>query len=246
VIRIRTDIAPFFGTVSRTVDVKIDGLDNMLEFKAWFEMNAVPPGKTCFGGSPRLQLVIDLDGDGVSDGNAFGYFGAPPNFAGCPMQTWLYEDLTGAGDIAITGEPLAPSPPYTTSNEEFEWDVTQFTNCPPPPEPCPPRLVLPPGFVHPWSEIESAISSQFPDHLVCSVAFVDDMFLPIMSGTAYYDLFSAGQATWKDRSDIADRGFARGCGRLDDEDGEEEGDKDGRPHARTGQAIVEPILAGRQ
>src|ERR1700732_4790185 len=36
VIEIRTDIAPFYGTVSRTVNVKIDQLDNTLEFKAWF------------------------------------------------------------------------------------------------------------------------------------------------------------------------------------------------------------------
>src|SRR5437762_12139077 len=62
VIKISTDIPPFFGTVSRRVDAKIDQLDNMLEFKQWF----LAP-KTCIGGSPRLQLAVDLDGDGNAD-----------------------------------------------------------------------------------------------------------------------------------------------------------------------------------
>ena len=58
-----------FGTVSRAVNVKIDQLDNMLEFKEWF--NTVGVGKTCVGGSPRLQVAVDLDGDGNSNGNIF-------------------------------------------------------------------------------------------------------------------------------------------------------------------------------
>ncbi len=211
VIRIRTDIAPFFGTVSRRANVKIERLDNMLEFKGWFDpgdgANRLP--NSCTGGSPRLQISIDLDGDGDPDGNAFGYFGPPPEFTLCPMETWLSEDLTGAGDIAITGLPLFPSTGRTTPNEELEWDLTQFGG----------------AFYNTWSQVEDFFASH-PRHLACSIALVDDTFdIPFMTGTAYYDIFSAGRATFADRNDVA-RGFARGCQERDHDDDLHEGDRD--------------------
>lgn len=229
VIVIRTDMAPFYGTVSRRVDVKIDRLDNQLEFKSWFQTP-----KTCIGGSPRLQLAIDLDGDGQPDGNAFGYFGTNPSFAGCPMQTWLYEDftggdgITGLGPIMSTGEP--------TPNEELEWDLSQFV-CPatipptlPPGTPGHPCIASP-GYVTNWSNVETIVGA-FPNHQVCTVALVDDTFgAPGMTGVAYYDLFSAGRATWTNRSDIGGRGFAEGCGKADDDDNEVDNDHD-RDHHR--------------
>jgi hypothetical protein len=210
VIRIRTDVAPFFGTVSRSVNVKVHKLDNMLEFKSRFE-NDPPSTKTCFGGAPRFQLAIDTDGDGRPNGNAFGYFGASPNFAGCPQDTWLYEDLTGAGDAFITGVPLFPSPPQLAPpNEELEWDLTQFGG----------------AFYNTWSQVE-AFFTAFPKHLVCTVALVDDAFAPPMIGTAHYDVISAGRATWVDKRQIGGRGFARGCGhRNDDDDDDDDDDHD--------------------
>jgi hypothetical protein len=226
VIRINTTLAPGqcspltlppfqncpSGTVSRTVNVKVDKLDNMLEFKAWFNGYDVAGLKTCIGGSPRIQLAIDTDGDGESNGNAHGYFGASPNFAGCPSDTWLYEDLTGPGDFFITGGVLAPSTGYLTPNEELEWDLTQFGG----------------SFYNTWSQTELFFANGFPQHLVCTVALVDDTFgAPGMSGIAYYDLFSAGKATWTDRSDIAGRGFAKGCGRPDHDDDDHDDDHDG-------------------
>jgi hypothetical protein len=36
-----------------------------------------------------------------------------------------------------------------------------------------------------------------------------------MSGVAYYDIISLGNATWEDRADTGGRGFAVGCGRRD-------------------------------
>jgi hypothetical protein len=203
VIRIRTDVAPFFGTVSRRANVPVDRLDNMLELKAWFTAPM-----SCAGGSPRIQLAIDSDGDGQSDGNAFGYFGPPPNFTACPTETWLYEDLTGAGDVAITAPPLFPSTGRTTPNEELEWDLTQFGG----------------AFYNTWSEVETFFSAM-PSHRVCSVALVADTFLPIMSGTSYYDLLSGGRATFTDEDDVV-RGFARGCGRRDHGDEHHDGDWD--------------------
>jgi hypothetical protein len=211
VIRIRTDIAPFFGTVSRKANVKVDKLDNMLEFKARF---TTP--KSCTGGAPRFQLAIDTDGDGTSNGNAFGYYGPSPGFTGCLPDTWLYEDLTGPGDFFVTGGVLFPSPPQLAPpSEELEWDLTQFGG----------------GFYNTWSEAEAFFAAR-PLHLVCTVALVDDTFqatppLPnVMSGTAHYDVISGGRSTWADRRDISGRGFAQGCGKPDHGDDKHDRDKD--------------------
>jgi hypothetical protein len=186
-----------FGTVSRTLNIKIGQLDNMLEFKAYFQS----PRVGCGGGSPRIQLAIDLDGDGVSNGNAHGNFGPLPFGGGCqPPNTWDYQDLTDA----------AP-----------RWDVTQLI--------APGELVLPPGTnsnLVPWPLLEMLVST-FSDHLVCSAALVDDSgWFPPAEGPAYYDLFSAGRATWVDQSDTAGRGFAMGCGQSAGDDEELEGDHD--------------------
>ncbi len=197
VIRIDTTTGGF-GTVSRKVNVKIDKLDNMLELKAFF----VAP-KTCIGGSPRVQLAIDLNGDGIPDGNAFGNFGPGPFGTGCPPGgIWNYQDLTD----------LAP-----------RWDVTQLTGIGEIPTPLPGNVN---PFLVPWNLLETLLGL-FPNHQVCSVALVDDTFgIPGMSGIAYYDLFSAGRATWTDASDTAGRGFAMGCGRVDDDDRDHDGDFD--------------------
>jgi hypothetical protein len=223
VVRIRTDVAPFFGTISRTVNTKVDKLDNMLEFKSWFA-SSVTAGlsKTCIGGSPRLQLAIDTTGDGSADGNAFGYFGASPSFAGCPMDTWLEEDLTGAGDFFITGGPLFPSTGFATPNEELEWDLTQFGG----------------PFYNTWSQVEVFFSTR--PHQVCTVALVDDTFgAPGMTGTAYYDLFSAGRRTFTDRYDIAGRGFAKGCQKPDYGGDSPKGDHDRDHELKSGDATYD-------
>jgi hypothetical protein len=191
-----------FGTVSRRVRTPIDRLDNMIEFKAFF----VAP-KSCFGGSPRVQLAIDLDGDGESDGNAHGNFGPLPFGEGCPAGgIWRYEDLTD----------LAP-----------RWDVTQLLG----PGEIPPELLGGTNpFLVPWDLLETIVGT-FANHRVCTVALVDDAFLeggPAMAGIAYYDLFSAGDATWASRDDGSGRGSTRGCGRRGhDDDRDDDHDRDG-------------------
>jgi hypothetical protein len=206
VIRIRTDRPPFFGTVSRRVNVQADKLDNMLEFKAWFQAP-----KTCIGGSPRFQLAIDIDGDGDSDGNAFGDTGVNGSGTGCPPQTWLYEDLTG-GD-GVTGLGASPSTGQPTPNEETEWALAQVGG---------PGV---PGAGVPWSAAEAFLATR-PFHRVCAVALVDDTFgAPGMTGTAHYDIISGGRATFEDRHDIAGRGFAR-CRDDDDDNGDDADDND--------------------
>jgi hypothetical protein len=51
------------------------------------------------GGSPRFQLAIDEDNDGVSDGNVFVYLGTPPNFDDPGTGVWLNSgNLIGSTD----------------------------------------------------------------------------------------------------------------------------------------------------
>ena len=48
--------------------------------------------RTCGGGTPRFERANDLEGDGVSNGNASGSVGNPPRFAGCDAVRWSVED----------------------------------------------------------------------------------------------------------------------------------------------------------
>ena len=80
--------------------MKIDYLSDQIQIKYYF----VAP-HTCGVGTPRIFLTIDTDGDGKSNGNAFGYIGAPPEFGPCATNTWRFEDLT---------------------DMETRWDLTQF------------------------------------------------------------------------------------------------------------------------
>lgn len=53
----------------------------------------------CGGGSPRFQLAVDTDDDGVSDGNVFVYLGDVPNFNDCAANTWVSSgELIGSDD----------------------------------------------------------------------------------------------------------------------------------------------------
>lgn len=89
VISVTTAEPPTFGGASRKLDTRIEELDNQIELKYWFEAP-----HTCGVGTPRIFLRVDTDGDGDSNGNAFGYVGTPPQFGPCPTNTWRHEDLT--------------------------------------------------------------------------------------------------------------------------------------------------------
>src|SRR5205085_8556407 len=71
VISMEPTVAGAIGVAVRKLNpgVKIGTLTNQLQLKYYF------PARTCSGGSPRFQLAIDTDGDGTSNGNAFGYVG---------------------------------------------------------------------------------------------------------------------------------------------------------------------------
>ena len=79
---------------------KIAALTNQLQLKYYF------PSRSCGGGSPRIQIAIDTDGDGISNGNAFGYVGHTGFGGGCVTGMWDFVDMTDA----------VPA----------RWDLTQF------------------------------------------------------------------------------------------------------------------------
>jgi hypothetical protein len=220
-----------FGTVSRKLNVKIQDLDNMLEFKSYFQ------DRTCGGGSPRIQLSIDLNGDGIADGNAFAYT-APP-FSGCAPNRWQYDDVT---------------------DELPRWDASQLVAsglgfpslvCPSP-NPTVQALCGPGGFKTdsgyvPWDVFKTVLATLFPLHKVCSGALVDDspwftlpppppppgpgpdaLAKPPLggAGVAFYDIISLGRGTWEEHEDSVGRGFAKGCGVPDHDDHEVDGDRD--------------------
>lgn len=67
---------------------KIVELDNQVQLKYYFV------GRTCTLGTPRIQLAVDLDGDGNSNGNAWGYLGDQAFGGGCVAGQWRFEDMT--------------------------------------------------------------------------------------------------------------------------------------------------------
>jgi hypothetical protein len=68
--------------------ITISALTDQLGLKYYF----VAP-RTCGGGSPRISLQIDGNGDGTPDFTAHGHVN-PPLYSGCPTDVWRYEDLT--------------------------------------------------------------------------------------------------------------------------------------------------------
>jgi len=80
--------------------IKIAALTDQLQLKYYF------PARSCGGGSPRIELAIDTDGDGHSNGNAFGYVGHTGFGGGCLTGLWDFVDMTD----------LVPA----------RWDLTQF------------------------------------------------------------------------------------------------------------------------
>jgi len=211
VIRIDTLTPPLYGTVSRTLNVKLAALDNMLEFKSYFQ------NRSCGGGSPRIQLAVDLNGDGIVDGNLHGHWPGPPFYLNCPANTWYYNDLTdglprweiGSGLVAAGFPALSCPSPNPVVN----------ALCMPTPFP------VHSGYA-PWPILETVMTTLFPNHKICSGALVDDSgWLAGAAGVAFYDLISIGRATWVNREDSVGRGSAQGCGKPDHDDGEVDGDE---------------------
>src|SRR5205814_4141584 len=125
--------------------------------------------RSCGGGSPRITLLIDANGDGqfnqVPSGPDFAIHGHvnPPATAGCVSgpagpsfpNAWRIEDLT---------------------DDMNRWEVT--------PGSVATTLGIPTYPYSPWETMETAVTTAFPNHKVLSGFLVDDScsFFPAACG----------------------------------------------------------------
>jgi hypothetical protein len=161
--------------------VQVTMLTNQIELKYYFF------NRSCGGGSPRIQLAIDGDGDGdfkqspgSSDQNVFGYLGDKPFGGGCLMNTWIHEDMTDT----------VP-----------KWDLSQWAAT---------GKVPPCGMTCTWQDVVAYFQSNWPNHRVLNAVLVDDSssFFPADSGCAYFDLVNTGARTYTNREDASGNGSA--------------------------------------
>ncbi|TMK70394.1 MAG: hypothetical protein E6G50_09005, partial [Actinobacteria bacterium] len=124
-----TDPTAVAGAYRKLGDhVQIDQLTDMIELKYLFV------GRSCDGGSPRVTLLVDANGDGKfvqePNGPDFAIHGHlnPPATSACPAGQWRYEDLTDSGN---------------------RWEVTPCTAG------MPPALVIPGILCYPYSTWQS-------------------------------------------------------------------------------------------
>lgn len=150
----------------------IAALDNQLGFKYHF----VAP-RTCGGGSPRVSLLIDCDGDGDSDFTAHGHVN-PPAYAACPMDKWVYNDLTDdlprweiTPGNAVPGIPVFPFVAWET----LEGAVSAFCG---------------------------------PEHRIRAGFLVEDSceFSPSTCGKGYFDLLTIENRTLENDQDTVRQG----------------------------------------
>ncbi|PYY14270.1 MAG: hypothetical protein DMG61_10540 [Acidobacteria bacterium] len=154
--------------------VKIHWFTDMIEMKYYFV------GRSCGGGSPRIVLLVDADGDGKFNQSS-GDFAAnghvnPPSTVGCRMNQWVYEDLTDTGN---------------------RWEIT--------PGGAVPDLLLNRFPYFTWNELITAVNADFPNHRILAGFLVEDSqsFFPADQGCAYYDLLSIGPHPLSDHSDTS-------------------------------------------
>ena len=159
-----------FGLAYRNLPqgIKITALTNQIGLKYYF----VAP-RSCAAGNPRVTLLIDAEGDGVTDFAAHGHVN-PPTHAGCLPNRWVTEDLTDElPRWEITPGGFVPGLPNVFPY--YQWDVlaaaitTAF-----------PNHKVRAGFLI--------------DGDSCS-------FSPAACGKAYYDLFTLENRTleiWQD------------------------------------------------
>lgn len=79
-------------------------------FSADFNVNA----GDCGGGSPRFEIAIDRNNDGVFDGNIFVYFGPAPNFTDCRLGWQSTGNVIGSTDPGRWDSTSFPGGPLGT------------------------------------------------------------------------------------------------------------------------------------
>jgi hypothetical protein len=173
------------GVFRRLKNVQLWQLDHQLNLKYAF----VTP-HSCGGGSPRMILIVDADGDGkfnqFPNGQDFalnGHFN-PPATTGCPTSfptasnggpspstlLWRWEDFT---------------------DDNFRWEVTPGN-----------AVANFPAFPGPnWDAIETLISAAFPRHRVLEADVLED-FVSTPPGTVYLDLITVFDLTLGTRGQV--------------------------------------------
>ncbi len=163
--------------------IKISALDNQVGLKYYF----VAP-RTCFGGSPRLDLLIDGDGDGVfsgaSDFVAHGHVN-PPLTTACPAGDWVYENMS--------------------DHTSKRWETTPLA-----PVACGPGGA---ATMCTWDELEMRVTALFPNHRVLAGFLLDGescgFSAPLTNpgcGKAYYDLVTIENRTLENDQDTVKNG----------------------------------------
>ena len=109
--QIRSDatIPPSFGGVSVVPDAPI----------AWANLNTLSTDfnvtdDNCGGGSPRVQIRVDTDGDGVSNGSVRVALGPSPSFTGCAAGWQNSGNLIGNSDAGRYDYSVFGGSPFTT------------------------------------------------------------------------------------------------------------------------------------
>ena len=179
-----TDPNAVAGAFRRLGDqVKVGMLTNQVELKYYFV------GRTCGGGSPRIQLGISGDGDGTfnqfpggPDQNVFGYLGDKPFGGGCVPNQWVREDMT---------------------NNIPKWDLSQYTTAG-----AGAFCTGANAMTCTWSQMVLFLNTVFPNHRVLNANLVDDAgsFFPLGRGCAYFDLVTTGARTLNDHTDTSGGG----------------------------------------
>jgi hypothetical protein len=164
VLEVVSDGATPVGASRDLKNVQLWQLDHQLNFHRAF----VAP-HSCGGGSPRIILLIDSDGDGDRDFSANGH--VRPPFAACETST-------------PTGDPNRPSRSTLVwrfedvTDEQTRWEITGGTV---------PNFPAFPGAT--WDMLEQLVSSAFPNHRVLRGILLED-FNNTGPGTSYYDLIT--------------------------------------------------------
>ncbi len=109
--QIRSDatIAPSFGGVSVVPDAPI----------AWSDLDTLSTDfnvtdDNCGGGSPRIQIRVDTDGNGTSNGNVHVALGPSPFFTGCAPGWQTTGNLIGNEDAGRYDYSQFGGSPFTT------------------------------------------------------------------------------------------------------------------------------------
>jgi hypothetical protein len=176
VLRVVSDGLTPVGASRNFKRLKIWELDHQLSYRRAF----VAP-HSCAGGSPRIVLFVDSDGDGDRDFSANGH--VRPPFAGCETSApnaspnpnestllWRFEDAT---------------------DEQTRWEITGGTV---------PGFPAFPGAT--WDVLERLISTAFPKHQILRGILLED-FNPTPPGISYYDLITIYDLTLGTRGQVS-------------------------------------------